>query len=66
MYVALIVYFVIALVVVGLARIVVDPYQHFSGWSDWLQAIGIGLFWLPCLLYGVALLVCHHFWGEYD
>jgi hypothetical protein len=47
-------YVAIAIVVTLLARIVDDPYGHFRPREDWLQAVWIGVFWMPYLFFVLA------------
>lgn len=50
-------YVAIGIATTILIRIVDDPYEHFSSWQDWKQAILYGVGWLPFLAYviGVAM-----------
>lgn len=59
-WVFLSVYLGVAVFVVLLARVVVDPYGHWSNWRNWLTSVGMGLGWLPLFLWVVILLT----WDE--
>jgi len=50
-------YLASALPFIGLARILDDPYGHFTPRQDWTQAILLGLFYPFVLGYIVFLLL---------
>ena len=48
------VYCGIAAFVMLLARVIVNPYGHLTSAQAWRQAVGLGVLWLPELVWLIA------------